>query len=163
MYFTHAIVLSRQDAGEHDMLFNLYTKEYGKVRAYAKGIKKEQAKLRGHLETLSLAEVGLVAGKTGERLIYSSLIHYWDAVRRAPALLEVGHLMAALVDEHCFAGTRDDTLWQLMVAGFADLEEGRVAPDAARAYADRFRARLFDCLGHADTKEALFAGGTTAV
>lgn len=162
MYLTHAIVLSRQDTGEHDMLFNLYTKEYGKVRALAQGIKKEQAKLRGHLETLSLVEVGFVVGKTGERLIYSSLIHYWDAVRAAPELHEVGHQIAALIDEHCFAGTRDDTLWQLVIASFADLEEGRVLPAAAATYGNRFRARLFDCLGHADTGAAISMERPTA-
>ena len=163
MYLTHAMVLSRQDAGEHDMLFNLYTKEYGKVRAYAKGIKKEQAKLRGHLELFSLAEVGFVVGKGGERLVYSSLIHYWDVVRLAPELYEAGYRMAALVDEHCFAGERDDTLWQLVIASFADLEEGRVSLTGVTAYGDRFCARLFDCLGHADINSAFFVEGKAVV
>lgn len=56
-YRYQAIVLSKKEVGETDRLYTLYTREQGKVRVMAKGIRKPEAKLAGQLENLSLALV----------------------------------------------------------------------------------------------------------
>ncbi|MFN2162508.1 MAG: DNA repair protein RecO, partial [Candidatus Promineifilaceae bacterium] len=49
-YRTEAIVLKRSDFGEADRLLTLYSKEFGKIRAIAKGARKPQSRKTGHVE-----------------------------------------------------------------------------------------------------------------
>ena len=122
MYFTDAIVLSRTDIGEADAIFSLYTKEYGKIRARAQGIKKGRAKLRGHLETLALSRVGFVATKNGERLIYAEASAMWPGIRADFECLRAAIYFASLVDSATFVGEPDPDVWSHLKSAFGALE-----------------------------------------
>ena len=52
-----AIILSSHDVGEYDRLYILYTREIGVVKAMGRGVRKQVAKLAGHLEPGTLSEV----------------------------------------------------------------------------------------------------------
>jgi|GEM_PF-312321 DNA repair protein RecO (recombination protein O) len=52
-----AIILASRDANEVNRIYFLYTLERGLVRAAAKGVRKPEAKLAGHLEPGTLSEV----------------------------------------------------------------------------------------------------------
>lgn len=52
-YRYNAIVLGKKEVGETDRLYTFYTREQGKVRVVAKGVRKPEAKLAGQLENLS--------------------------------------------------------------------------------------------------------------
>lgn len=54
-----AIVLKKREVGETDRLYTFYTKEQGKIRAVAKGIRKSGAKLASQLENGMLADVAV--------------------------------------------------------------------------------------------------------
>ena len=56
-YKYQSIVLGKRDVNEVDRLYTVYTKEMGKVRLLAKGVRKSDARLAGNLETLNLAEI----------------------------------------------------------------------------------------------------------
>jgi DNA repair protein RecO (recombination protein O) len=56
-YRYSTIVLGKKEVGETDRLYTLYTKEQGKVRVMAKGVRKPEAKLAGQLENLTRALV----------------------------------------------------------------------------------------------------------
>ena len=58
-----AVVLNQEDWRTHDALLTLYTREQGKVVALARGLRKFESKLAGHLEPLTVAEVFLVEGR----------------------------------------------------------------------------------------------------
>lgn len=49
-YRTEAIILRRSDFGEADRLLTLYSREFGKIRAIAKGVRKPQSRKTGHVE-----------------------------------------------------------------------------------------------------------------
>ena len=114
MYFTDAIVLSRVDVGEADTVFSLYTKKYGKIRARAQGVKKENAKLRGHLETFGISRVGFVQTKQGERLIYAEALEGFGAIRSDVERMKTALYVAALLDEATFPGEPDLPIWELL-------------------------------------------------
>ena len=56
-YKYQAIVLGKVDVGETDRMYVFYTKEAGKIRLPAYGVRKPQAKLAGNLETITHAEI----------------------------------------------------------------------------------------------------------
>lgn len=58
-----AIVLDYKPRGEYDLLFTLFSKENGKIKAVAKGIKRMNAKLRGCLEIGNEVKIMVARGK----------------------------------------------------------------------------------------------------
>lgn len=147
---TEGIVLKKLDIGEAGVLYSIYTRDYGKIRAVAQGIRKEQAKLRGHLEPLSLSAIRFVIGKGGERIIAASLVHFWENLRSRPTTLRLASSVAAEIDEQCFAGERDDGLWDLVRGSFGILDADKFPDEQAPPFLDSFRARLSGCLGYGE-------------
>ena len=47
---SEAIVLRRTDFGEADRLLTLYSRDFGKIKAIAKGARKPQSRKTGHVE-----------------------------------------------------------------------------------------------------------------
>lgn len=125
MYTTDGIILKKIDVGEADTLFTIYTKEYGKTKALARGIKKERAKLRGHCELFSLSRLSFVTGKNGERLTHATLVNFWERMRAYPDALGAAAYLAELVDTHCLPGERDENVWNLLCESFSRLNESR--------------------------------------
>lgn len=66
------VILGKYDVGETDRIYSFYAKEGGKIRALASGVRKPQAKLAGHLEPITLAEI-FVAKKRGMGKITSAI------------------------------------------------------------------------------------------
>ncbi len=59
IYRTEGIVLRQLELGEADRILTLYTPQYGKLRAMAKGIRRPASKLRGHLELFTRTKLSV--------------------------------------------------------------------------------------------------------
>jgi len=57
-----AVVLRHSDYGEADRLLTLYSREQGKLRAIAKGVRKMQSRKAGHLEPFTQVALMLAKG-----------------------------------------------------------------------------------------------------
>ena len=57
------IILGKQDVGETDRIYNIYTLEQGKISAAARGVRKAQSKLAGHLENFYLIDLTVMKNK----------------------------------------------------------------------------------------------------
>jgi DNA repair protein RecO (recombination protein O) len=57
-----AIVISHSDYGEADRILNLFTREMGKARAIAKGVRKEHSRKAGHVEPFTCTTLMLAKG-----------------------------------------------------------------------------------------------------
>lgn len=131
-------MLNKIPYGEYDALYDMYTKEFGKIRARAQGIRKEGAKLKGHLEPLSMTRVTFVLGKHGERLTHATLIRFFEGMRQSKEKLFAGLRIAALMDEKSFSGQKDEHLWELLLESMLVLDEGEFSEEVFQRFADRF-------------------------
>jgi|WetSurMetagenome_2_1015567.scaffolds.fasta_scaffold28008_2 DNA repair protein RecO (recombination protein O) len=59
----NGIILNKFDIGETDRLYTVYTRETGKMRLKAVGVKKPNAKLAGSLEPVTFSEIFLARGR----------------------------------------------------------------------------------------------------
>lgn len=64
LYTTEAIVLKRKNTGEADRILTLFTKEHGKIRVIAKGVRRIKSRRAGHLELFSRVFVTIHKGKS---------------------------------------------------------------------------------------------------
>lgn len=60
---TECVVLSRKNFGEADRLLSIYTKDFGKITAIAKGIRRPTSRKSGHLEPGTWCKIFLAKGK----------------------------------------------------------------------------------------------------
>lgn len=76
---TQSIVLARTNFGEADRIVTFITRDYGKVRVIAKGVRKERSKLAGGIELFSVSDISFVEGR-GElaTLTGARLLTYYD-------------------------------------------------------------------------------------
>ena len=63
LYRTPAVILKRMDLGEADRIVTLYSRDEGKVRAVAKGVRRTTSRSAGHLEPFTLSDVLLAVGR----------------------------------------------------------------------------------------------------
>jgi DNA repair protein RecO len=69
LHTTPALVFKTYTRGEADKLFHIYTRDFGRIEASAKGIRLLKSKLRYALQTHSLSLVSLVKGKSEWRVV----------------------------------------------------------------------------------------------
>lgn len=146
MYTTEGLILKRSDLGEADSLFTIYTRDFGKIRALAQGIKKRGAKLRGHLEPLSLSSISFVSGRNGPRLTSAVLQSSFPEVRSFCDKLSVGLYMASLIDKECLEGEKDESLWEFLRGTFFTIgekpPEKEILIDAVKTFEKEFALHL---------------------
>jgi len=78
-YFkTQGLVIDKLDIGERDRLYSLLTKDFGKIKLIAKGIRRPEAKFAGHLDLLNL--VSIIFVDSNNNIITDALLEdgFWD-------------------------------------------------------------------------------------
>ena len=67
-------MLSEYPVGEADRIYNILTRDLGKLEARAVGVRKEASKLRGSIEPFSLASISFVKGRGHWRITSAEFI-----------------------------------------------------------------------------------------
>lgn len=60
---TEGVILARRNFGEADRILTIYTKDYGKISAIGKGIRRPRSKKAGHVELGNWCKVFVARGK----------------------------------------------------------------------------------------------------
>lgn len=115
IYHTEALVLSARPVGEGDRLIHCYTRDLGLLAARAKSVREHRSRLRYALQTFAHAEVDLIEGKNGWRLIsarpISSFCSLWeDSAKRRIAAQHASLLRRLIQGEERHAELFDDIL-----------------------------------------------------
>lgn len=64
MYFrTEGVILKRRNFGEADRILTIYTRDYGKIAALAKGVRRPRSKKAGHVELGNWCKIFVAHGK----------------------------------------------------------------------------------------------------
>ena len=120
VYKTEAIVLKRTNLGEADGILTLYTPNHGKIRAVAKGIRRPQSKLGGHLDLLTRSALLLAQGQNLDIITQSQTITSFLPIRNDLKLIGSALYMAELLDQFTeeqidnypiYKLLNDDLLW----------------------------------------------------
>ncbi len=139
-----AVVLRHTDWGEADRLLTLYTREQGKLRAVAKGVRRLRSRKAGHLEPFMRVALMLAQGRdmwivTQAETVDAHLALGEDLVRTGYAAYVI-----ELVDRFNYEEGPNRTLYALL----ADTLQ-RIAQEADGFMPVRyFEIRLLDILGY---------------
>jgi len=144
LYKTEAIVLRQRRLGEADAIIALYTPNYGKLEAKAKGVRKTRSRMAGHLQPLTRCAVQLAQGHTMEVVAGCQTIEAFLALREDLDRLSCGLYAAELVDR--FAPERVESLatYQLLLETLRRLDKGGAAPSTGSGQALAVALRYFE-------------------
>ncbi|NTW15580.1 MAG: DNA repair protein RecO [Candidatus Moranbacteria bacterium] len=157
-----AIVIGKRETGETDRLYSLYTRELGKVRAKAIGVRKPAAKLASALETLTLSDVTVVRGKGAGRIAGSIAEETFPNIRADFAALSLALSTVAEFDAVVGLEQPDEELFSLLLEYLSLLDEvvGNGSDTSVTTLlTEAFFVKFLDILGYRIEAEACAVSG----
>ena len=98
-YTVDAIILKRRATGEADRVITLFTKQYGKMRVLAKGVRRVTSRRGPHVEPAAYVRCVLHQGKGGKTLSEVETVEAFTAIRENLALLSYTYYILELVEK----------------------------------------------------------------
>lgn len=146
-----AVVLRHTDWGEADRFLWLYTREMGKVRAIAKGLRKPRSRKAGHLEPFTRVSLQLARGRDMWIVTQAESIDVYQKLREDLLLVGYAAYVVELLDRFTYEEGENTSLYALLCDTLGRLDQETTATLAVRYYEVRlldlvgFRPRLFTC------------------
>ncbi len=151
-YRTEAIVLRRRDFGEADRLLTLYTRNFGKRRAIAKGARKPQSRKTGHVELFMRTKFLIAVGRDLDIITQAELAEHYAPLRDSLALTTYASYVVELLDNFTAENDPNPPLFDLLANSLTRLSAGAEPRLAARYYELRllalvgYQPQLFECV-----------------
>ncbi|MEY4228162.1 MAG: repair protein RecO [Actinomycetota bacterium] len=120
-YRDEAVVLRTYKFGEADRVVVLLTRDHGKVRAVAKGVRKGKSRFGGRLEPLSTVDIQLHLGRSLDTIQQVELVHTHTKLRTDFARLGQGLSMAEAIDTLTPDREPVEHLYELLSRALAEL------------------------------------------
>lgn len=130
LYRDEAVVLRTQKLGEADRIITMLTREHGRIRGVAKGVRRTMSKFGARLEPGSHVDIQLHVGKTFDTITQvEAIMNYGEAITDdyqrwtiASAILETAERFTAQEHEPALQE------FQLVIGGMKALSENRYDP-----------------------------------
>lgn len=143
VYHTEAIVLSRFELGEADRVLTLLTPHEGKLKAIAKGVRRQRSRIGGSVEPFAELHLVLARARTFDVVTSASVSHAWLNLRERLESTATAWYLAELseraVEERAFAYP----VYALLRRAYQLLDDGMAPARVARW----FEFGLADALG----------------
>lgn len=110
-----AVILRHSDYGEADRLLTLFTREAGKLRAIAKGVRKMQSRKAGHLEPFTRVTLMLAQGHDLWIVTQAEATELYQPLRENLTLIGYAGYVVELLDRFTYEEGQNWQLYQLLV------------------------------------------------
>ncbi len=114
-YQTQGIILRQTKLGEFDKILTIYTPEFGKLRAVAKGACRPQSKLGGNVEPLTHSLMLLAKGRNLDIVTQSQTINGFMALKSGLWRMACGLYILELMDSFTVEGGANPPLFDLLL------------------------------------------------
>ncbi|MGD2159355.1 MAG: DNA repair protein RecO [Anaerolineales bacterium] len=137
------IVLGYSDFGEADRLLSLYTRQLGKVKAIAKGVRKPHSRKAGHVEPFTRSSMQLARGRDLFILTQAETVEAHLPLREDLVILGYAAYVVELLDRFSYEEGENRSLYHLLADTLARLSQGEAPQRVVRYY----EFRLLDLVG----------------
>lgn len=117
-YRTEALILRSRKYLEADSLLTLLTREKGKVSAIAKGVRKQQSKLRGGVQPFTHNDMMLNVGRNLDVVTQSQCLEAFTPLQDDIRAVTAASYWAELLESLTAEGEADEDVFNLALAGF---------------------------------------------
>ena len=148
-YKTKAIILSSYPYREHDRIISFYSDEYGKMEARARGARKIQSKLAGHLEQFIETELLLANGRRWDILAGSRTQNPQCEIRNHIESIASASVMSQAVKIITKPLNKDIRIFNLLKSGLHILEKENISQSHSQVLVGSFLWKLLAISGFA--------------
>lgn len=146
-FYTKGIILSKTDRGEADQLFNIYTKDRGKVVALGRATKKMQSKLNGSLQPFTVLRLMIANGKVFDHVAGVDIVIHYSEVMKDLKKIVLGSHGLELVDSLTKLGNGDDRIFNLLDKYLEAINDNDFADNDWQLVKQAFTIKLLTLLG----------------
>ncbi len=143
---TKAIILKRIDFSESDRILALLTKDQGKIRVIAKGVRKMKSKLAGGIELLSVTDITYIQGRSEIHTLVSSRLdeHYSNIVKDINRTMLAYELIKKI--DRLTEDSAGDEYFELLCRALQALNDDSLSSELLETW---FNLQLLQTTGHA--------------
>jgi len=123
-YRDEGIVLKTIKLGEADRIVTLFTRQNGKVRAVAKGIRKTKSRFGGRLEPFTRVELIVYRGRSLDTITSADILTSFKAIRDDYRRLTAAASLVELVEKMTPERERAFSTYTLLLGGLEALAAG---------------------------------------
>jgi DNA repair protein RecO (recombination protein O) len=123
LYKDEGVVLKTIKLGEADRIVTLFTRDNGKVRAVAKGVRKTKSRFGGRLEPFTRVALMIYRGRNLDTITSADILDPFKEVRADYARLTGAAALAEMVEKITPDRERAVSTYGLLIAGLAALAE----------------------------------------
>ncbi|MCB8969151.1 MAG: DNA repair protein RecO [Ardenticatenaceae bacterium] len=149
---SEAIVLRRSDFGEADRLLTLFSREFGKIRAIAKGARKPQSRKTGHVELFMRSRFLFAKGHDLQIITQAELVEAYPDLRADLVRATYASYACELLDRFTEEEDRHLDMYDLLAEALGWFASSHDVRLVARYYELQllsqagFQPQLFYCL-----------------
>lgn len=145
---TLGIIIKKENRGEADQLFTVYTNDFGKLEILGKSIRKISSKLRSGAEIFYLSEIEFIQGKAYKTLTGAVLIEKFKNLREDLNRLKIAYQISEILDILVRGQERDKDVWEILVETFEKLDNLRFPDRNLQLVYYYFLFNFFSVLGY---------------
>ena len=146
---TEGIVLHYNQYREHDRVYTIYTKDFGKVALLARGSNKIKSKLAGHLEPCIFSSLMIASGKGFDILAQARTIDSFVDIRENYDSFSLTAILLEAMDKLTHDEEEDPELYELLLESLASIRTMATPAEHLDHFIPHTLLHLLIHLGHA--------------
>jgi DNA repair protein RecO (recombination protein O) len=107
---TSGFVFKKEDIGEADRFFSVFTEDFGRINVFARAVKKSSSKLKSQIDIFSFVDIEFVQGKAKKTLTDAIALQKFSRIISSPKRFETASRIAISIDEIIKGQERDPQL-----------------------------------------------------
>lgn len=156
IYTTHAIVLKRRNIAETDRIVTIFSKEYGRMRVYARGVRRVHSRRSAYLEVFSNTAFVLHRGNKWDSVTEATPLHAFSRLRTDLPRVSQGYYLCELVDALLPERQEHRDVYMLLLDTLTALDDVTQADPVE--INEQFALELLRILGYLARDRALSSG-----
>lgn len=126
-YKAKGIILKRSNFGEADRLLVIFTSQKGKIRVIAKGARRQNSRLGGHLELFCLSNLVIAEGRNLDIITEAEIIDSYINIRNNLKTANALYYLAEIVDKLTFEQETHDDIFELLKDTIIRINENKMS------------------------------------
>lgn len=125
-YRVEGIVIKRKNLGEADRVITLFTKNFGKIKILAKGVRRITSRRGPNVELFNQVELSIHQGRTFDILTEAQVLNTFLKLRKNLDLVGLAFHVCEVVDGLCPERQSHPKVYEMMLEVLTELDSGGV-------------------------------------
>ncbi|MBI5449449.1 DNA repair protein RecO [Candidatus Gottesmanbacteria bacterium] len=144
-YRVEGYIIGRKPVGEGDRVITIFTREYGKLRLYAQGIRRISSRRAPHLELFNRVRLLIYRGRMMDMIGEAEMVRSSDEIRSDLTRVSIAYYFCELIDVLLPERQEHDDVFELLSVSLDSIPS--YASEKLLIFAGRVSFSLLELLG----------------